>query len=177
MKLIDRKAVRHLALMLGGLVAIWGSCRFYPFNGLAFALDKICPNMSVDEVKSCVPSRFYVSTEHAKSPVLCDRIFNTNGCVHTTLCFEENYIFGEMGWGEVYFDSNGIVVGLSYSSPELFGLGRSPYNAQTAVSQNRYRLERCGKEQRIISGDGPQRVSRGRNEGGPYRKMNLQNER
>lgn len=144
MKLIDRKAVWHLGLIFGGLVAIWGSCRFYPFNGLAFAFDAICPGMSVDEVKSCVPSRFYVSTDHSKSSVLCDRIFNTNGCVHTTLCYEESYCLGEMGWGEVYFDSNGIVVGLSYSSSELFGLGRSQYNAQAVASQNRYRLESCG---------------------------------
>lgn len=146
MKIIDKRSFWRLFWLVCGMLLVWGSCRFYPFNGLAFALDKIRPGMTVDEVSACIPKRFYAKTEKAASHCLADRVFNLERCVCTILYFEEEYFGGGRGWGEVYFDANGIVAGLSYASPELFGLGKSPYNAQTLTGQIRYRLDLCAPD-------------------------------
>ena len=124
------KKLKNFFLLLFLLVLCKCWCFFTPRH-LDDYIGKIKPGMTFDEVRLLIPEKFSKPEEYPRLPYyLAERVFNPSGRVSKILWYDES-----RGWFasvsmRVFFDDQGIVIGLSYDMHDAgFPPRRTKYDA------------------------------------------------
>lgn len=114
-------------------------CHISLRRSLVVYLEKLSFDMTVQEVRSIVPNRFFVQEGIAtNSYYLLDRIFQDNVLAHRFLAYSQ--VQGErFADAQIFFDQNNIIIGFSYEADGFYQLS-SPRNDADGLEGPRIRV-------------------------------------